>query len=135
MKKILLFLFSLALLIAIGCNNAQKSADTPGNKVEYVYADLGSVDAIQADVYLVQDESPGEVATEIDETSDSVSAGDFLKNNFLELLLGLMAFIEIVVRLTPTTKDNSILNLVMTILNAIIPNFKKAGGKFTVLKE
>tara|TARA_R100000655_G_scaffold81041_1_gene120439 strand:- start:3482 stop:3625 length:144 start_codon:yes stop_codon:yes gene_type:complete len=39
-----------------------------------------------------------------------------------EILLALLAIAEIIVRLTPTEKDNSILNKIMWVVNKLIPN-------------
>ena len=60
-----------------------------------------------------------------------VSTGNFFTNNWGALLMGLLGFADLVARLTPSVKDNSILNFLSTILNAIIPNLKKGGGQFT----
>lgn len=57
---------------------------------------------------------------------------NFLLENWGALLLGLLAFIELIVRLTPTQKDNSIFNWIVTLINAILPNLKKGGGTYTV---
>lgn len=57
-------------------------------------------------------------------------AGSFFSNNWGTLVLGLLGFLDVVARLTPTEKDNSIVNLLVTVINAIIPNFKKGGGRF-----
>ena len=54
---------------------------------------------------------------------------DFLKENWVALLLGLIAFAEVVTRLTPTKKDDTVLNWVKQILDVFIPNLKKGGGK------
>ncbi len=53
---------------------------------------------------------------------------DFILTNWLELLVGLMAFIKVIVNLTPTTNDNKIFSYVDSIFNTIIPNYKKGGG-------
>ena len=49
------------------------------------------------------------------------------------LALAVFALLEVVVRLTPSEKDNSIVNKVVTfgayILDFIIPNRKKGGGR------
>lgn len=60
------------------------------------------------------------------------SASNFLKDNWMELLFAVIALAEVVVRLTPTKKDDSILNWVVKILNAIFPNRKKDGGKHLI---
>ncbi len=39
-----------------------------------------------------------------------------------EILLAILGIAEIIVRLTPTEKDNSILNKIMWVVNKIIPN-------------
>jgi hypothetical protein len=51
------------------------------------------------------------------------------------LLLGLLGFFDLVARLTPTEKDNSIVNFLMTLFNAIIPNLRKGGGSFKLLSK
>ena len=51
-----------------------------------------------------------------------------------ELLLIVFALVESVVRLTPSENDNSVWNKVSNILtlilNAVVPNRKKGGGRF-----
>ena len=51
-----------------------------------------------------------------------------------ELLLVIFALTESIVRLTPSENDNSLWNKVSTvlrlILDAVIPNRKKGGGRF-----
>ncbi len=54
---------------------------------------------------------------------------EFLKNNWVPLLLGLIGLAEVVTRLTPTKKDDSILEWVKKLLDVFIPNLKKGGGK------
>lgn len=52
----------------------------------------------------------------------------FIKLHWAGLALGLLAFIEVIVRLTPTEKDNAWFNWVKGLLDAIIPNRSKYGG-------
>ena len=73
------------------------------------------------------------VSSSIEATVDDavpVATGNFFTNNWGALLMGLLGFADLVARLTPSVKDNSILNFLSTILNAIIPNLKKGGGSF-----
>ena len=44
----------------------------------------------------------------------------FIMNNLAELIIGLMAFIKLVVNLTPTEKDNQVFGYVDSLLNMII---------------
>jgi len=63
------------------------------------------------------------------------TTGNFLTENWGVLLLGLLGFFDLVARLTPTEKDNSIVNFLLTVFNAIIPNFRKGGGSFKLLSK
>jgi hypothetical protein len=153
MKKIFVLLFSVLLLAFVGCSKqtVQTNPDPPGVKVEYAvdqpavqYADVttpvfnvrdvtgerlqsySSYSKSNANVYVVQDtaeQPPGEA----DKTFWQLIA-----DNWGSLLLALLGFVELLVRLTPTEKDNSILNMIIKFLNVILPNLKKGGGKFEV---
>jgi hypothetical protein len=52
---------------------------------------------------------------------------EFFTEHWLELLVAAMAFIKVVVNLTPTEKDNEIFGLLDTIINAVIPDRRKNG--------
>ena len=64
-----------------------------------------------------------------------VEGGNFFSDNWGALLMGILGFIDLVARLTPSEKDNSIVNFLLTLFNAIIPNFKKGGGSFKLLSK
>jgi len=73
------------------------------------------------------------VSSSIEATVDDavpVATGNFFTNNWGALLMGLLGFADLVIRLTPSVKDNSIFNFLSSIINAIIPNLKKGGGSF-----
>lgn len=71
---------------------------------------------------------PVAIESAITETSDS-SVGGFILANWGKLLLGLLSFYDVVARLTPTEKDNTVVTFLTNLLNYIIPNFKKGGGR------
>lgn len=48
--------------------------------------------------------------------------------NWQEIVLAIVALFEVVVRLTPTEKDNTILAKIIWVLNKLIPNRKKNGN-------
>jgi len=50
---------------------------------------------------------------------------NFITENWLELLIGVMAFAKVITNLTPTEKDNKIFGWLDTIIDAVIPNYKK----------
>lgn len=54
---------------------------------------------------------------------------EFITTNWLELLIGIMAFLKIIINLTPTEEDNKVFSYLDSIFNAIIPNYKKGGGQ------
>ena len=53
---------------------------------------------------------------------------DFIKENWVALLFGLLGFVEVVTRLTPTTKDDTVLEWIKKILDVFIPNRASGGG-------
>lgn len=67
-------------------------------------------------------------AQEVVEPVGSMNLVDFLKENWIALIGGLIALAEVVVKLTPTEKDNSILKKIIDILFFFIPNLKSGGG-------
>lgn len=112
----------------------------PGNQVQASNSDQSSFVVDQqtiAPAVAMQEE--GGVAIEADNPNADQpvieTTGDFLKDNWIALLLGLLGFIELIVRLTPSTKDNSIFNWLATLINALLPNIKKGGGTFKVLSK
>ena len=50
---------------------------------------------------------------------------DFLTDNAIELIVGAMAFLKVIVNLTPTEKDNQIFGLLDKVINAVIPDRRK----------
>ncbi|HEY3370142.1 MAG TPA: hypothetical protein VGK10_04790 [Prolixibacteraceae bacterium] len=78
----------------------------------------------------------GDVQIAFEQTNaDSENPGNFFLDNWGSLALGLLTFLDVVARLTPSTRDNSIVNLLTTIINAIIPNFRKGGGTFKMERK
>ena len=53
---------------------------------------------------------------------------DFIINNWEILLVSLIGIAEIIVRITPSDKDNSVVNIIKKIIDAIVVNNKKSGG-------
>ena len=45
---------------------------------------------------------------------------EFLKNNWLELAIAVMAFAKVIVNLTPTEKDNQVFGYVDSLINMVI---------------
>jgi len=54
---------------------------------------------------------------------------DFILNNWAELLIGLMAFVKVVINLTPTEKDNQIFGYLDSLINMIIADRIKPNNK------
>lgn len=53
---------------------------------------------------------------------------EFITSNWQWLIPAFLGLVEIVVRLTPTDKDDSILNKIKELFDFILPNIKKGGG-------
>ena len=50
---------------------------------------------------------------------------EFFTQNWAELLLGVMAFVKVVVRLTPTVKDDAVFGKLDSLISWIVPNYEK----------
>lgn len=50
---------------------------------------------------------------------------DFLIENWMPLIVALMAFAKVVVNLTPTESDNQVFGIIDTIINALVPDRRK----------
>jgi hypothetical protein len=61
--------------------------------------------------------------------AEKQSVGGFLSANWGVLSLSLLSFLEVITRLTPSEKDNTVLTFLSNILNVLIPNYKKGGGR------
>ncbi|MDP1812343.1 MAG: hypothetical protein Q8K66_13155 [Sediminibacterium sp.] len=53
-----------------------------------------------------------------------------IQNNWAIILLAVLPIAEVIVRLTPTKSDDTVLNFVKKIFDLVIPNNKKGGGTF-----
>lgn len=53
---------------------------------------------------------------------------EFLKVNYAEIMSIVIPFLWLIVRLTPTNRDNDMLAKLIRILDIIFPNRKKGGG-------
>ena len=51
---------------------------------------------------------------------------DFILDNLAELAIAALAFLKVIVNLTPTEKDNKVFGYLDSIINAVIPDRKKA---------
>ena len=50
---------------------------------------------------------------------------DFIMENWGELLIGLMAFVKVIVNITPTEKDNQVFGWVDSLINMIVSDNRK----------
>ncbi len=123
MRKFLsVMILMIGLLFTVSQGNHVKASSVP---------DQTSITADNPEIAtsgLVQEEG-GDLVTP-EQTNVEQPAGNFLTDHWGALLLGLLGFFDLIARLTPTEKDNSIVNFLLTIFNAIIPNFRKGGGSF-----
>jgi len=57
---------------------------------------------------------------------------ELIKDNWQVILAVLIAVIEVIVRLTPSQKDNSILNKVLKVVDFLLPNLANDRKKFKI---
>jgi hypothetical protein len=118
----------IGLLVTLPFGN-QVQASNPSDQTSFLVDNQSSLPAA-----LAQEE--GGVQAEPEQTNvGQETASNFFSDNWGALLMGVLGFIDLVARLTPTEKDNSIVNFLMILFNAIIPNFRKGGGRFSLLSN
>ena len=59
----------------------------------------------------------------------------FIVANYSWLIPMIISIAWIIVRLTPTKKDDNILRIIVKIINVIVPDMKKGGGRHNLLKK
>jgi len=136
MKKVSFLLSFLVVVVLVMFQPSYVSAnDTEGPPIVMTTSDVAPIlladnsATSEVSTYVIS-ESPGISLPQTDVTDPAETPGffDFIKSNWLELLFGLLAFWEIIARLTPTTIDNSIISWITKIINLIFPNRKTGGG-------
>jgi hypothetical protein len=55
---------------------------------------------------------------------------DFIIEHWVTLLVGIMAFVKVVVNLTPSIKDDKVFALLDDIINSVIPKRRKLDDNF-----
>lgn len=90
--------------------------DTLVNVVDSLPAAVDTIAAV-ADTAAVVVEAPNEAGA----GTSWVTLG-----NLMEILVALMVLVKVVVNLTPTERDNKVFGLVDSILNAVVPDRRKA---------
>lgn len=63
--------------------------------------------------------------TAVTTVAESLSVMDFILANLGELIIGLLAFIKIIVNITPTEKDNKVFGKIDLIINMLVSDRKK----------
>jgi hypothetical protein len=90
--------------------------DTLVTVVDSLPAAVDTIAAV-ADTAAVVVEAPNEAVAE----TSWVTLG-----NLMEILVALMVLVKVVVNLTPTERDNKVFGLVDSVLNAVVPDRRKA---------
>ena len=133
MKNILSILIIMTGLLVFVASVHQGTASALPDQTSYVIASSTSPGAgtnLSAGSEITSKVSV-QVAGSVSENVESAEPvkGNFFLENWGVLLMGLLGFADLVARLTPTEKDNSIVNFLARIINVIVPNLKKGGGR------
>ncbi|MFV0377128.1 MAG: hypothetical protein ACK5JD_07455 [Mangrovibacterium sp.] len=148
--KNFLFLLMLSLLFAVSACSTPPPLDgvnkvetaqlvcPPENQAPVLLANLqqpGTWDMRPHTIsYFVQADDTGTATTDAEETSseeaDSGGLGSFLATYWAELLFAFLAFLKVIVNLTPTERDNKIFSWFDTLITAVVPSRKAGGGTF-----
>jgi hypothetical protein len=123
-----LMILMIGLLVTLPYGN-QVQASNSSDQTSFVVDNQSTAPAEMAQ------EEGGVLAPPEQTNVGQETTGNFFSDNWGALVMGILGFVDLVARLTPTEKDNSIVNFLMTLFNAIIPNFKKDGGSFKLLSK
>jgi hypothetical protein len=123
-----LMILMIGLLVTLPYGN-QVQASNPSDQTSFVVDNQSTAPAA-----LAQEEGGVQAPSEQTNVGQETS-GNFFSDNWGALVMVILGFVDLVARLTPSEKDNSIVNFLMTLFNAIIPNFKKGGGSFKLLSK
>jgi len=136
MKK-LIFIFSMLLVCSI---SFAQEANTKTDAVEIVEGLNEKGEPIKGtQVDETENEKAATETADIEvlqeETGLVQSILSWIAKNWQVLLSGVLPFLWLVARLTPTEKDNDLLRILQSWLDILIPNFKKSGGTFAAYRE
>lgn len=126
MKRTIFFALILGLLPLFSLN-AQTEVDAPGDEITQVIDQDPAINE-NGDAINTTDPVGPDPVDEVPEPTAWENVWAFFKAHWGALILGLFAFIEVVVRLTPTEKDDAWFNWIKSLIDAIIPNRSKFGG-------
>lgn len=137
----------LAIVLFLGALVTQKylvaridyidSVNTTESVIDPAPTSIGMVQVVPeaARPVLVQaqvqtDPEPAQVNTDmpVSPEEDDVGWLTYVKNNLVTIVSSLIALLEIIVRLTPTERDNSLLSAIKAIIDKFIPNRRTGGG-------
>lgn len=128
--KSLIFIFSMLFLFNISFAQDAKIA-TP----EQVETAVDTAEQIGSDV-TEQTKTPAIEIVEVQEEPTTFQKIiSWLKDNWQIVTTTLFPLLWLIARLTPSEKDNDLLRIIQSWLDAIIPNLKKGGGSFAAYRE
>lgn len=129
MKNIISVIILMVGLFVCMANGTQVTASTLTGQGVFPSTNSGTMVSTSSPT-TISAKASSTIEASVSELAEPVEKGNFFTINWGTLLMGLLGFADLVARLTPTKKDNSIINFLSTIINAIIPNLKKGGGSF-----
>ncbi len=109
--------------------------EVPGNFTDLVISidDLkeenrlyASLSCFPQDGVAVEEDISSEV--ENSEADSGSNILDFLISYWAVLIIAFMAFLKVIVNLTPSAKDNQVFSWLDSLFNAFVPNYKSGGG-------
>jgi len=126
MKNILAILF-LSFCLAL-CASASN-----GVYVQNKFTAEKELAFVNTDVNSTKTNVSNDLKIAYEQQSDSprvLGAAGFLGINWENISFAVLSVIEVIARIIPSAKDNSILNFITRLINYLVPNLRKDGGTF-----
>jgi len=89
------------------------------------------ISAVNADINTTKTNVSNDLKVAFEQQSDTAgNAAGFLGISWENISFAVLSVIEVIARIIPSAKDNSILNFISRFVNNLVPNLRKDGGSF-----
>lgn len=133
MKRLLSLCLSCFLFLSVATLSqaqAPPNTDAKREKMEQVNPNPSVQTAPTVQVQELNQADQVALSQAVEEPAETGGLSKFFRDHWVALLLGFLGFIEVVIRLTPSEKDNTLFTLFRRLLDAFLPNRKAGGGVF-----
>jgi hypothetical protein len=124
------FLLALIALVAVQSCAGKMELEKPVFSTTDASASTNVSDDAGADTLFANEVVSNAERSVVQEAPPKSNIWTIVQDNWGALIAAFLGFLEVIIRLTPSEKDNSIFNFIKKILDWLIPNKASPGGSF-----